>query len=69
MKVCPDCSEEVEDDDWAPETQGSGAQPGVCLECAEYYRNCQDQFEDEFESSLQCASAESEVDFDEDANS
>lgn len=62
MKVCPDCSEEIEDEelDWCPEVLGSGTQPGVCSECAEYYQNLEDQFEDEFESSLR---TDSEFDF------
>jgi predicted amidophosphoribosyltransferase len=64
-RECPDCSELIEDEEnWCPEMVGSGNEPGVCQECAEYYRNREDEFNDEFESSLQSAEAErDELDF------
>lgn len=44
---------------------GSGDKPGVCVECAKYYWAREDEFDDEFESSLRSTESErDELDFD-----
>ena len=61
MKTCPECSEEVHDDDWDPDATGTGNKPGLCLECAEFFQAEDDLFEEEFEASLRSMSPDVEI--------